>query len=453
MRSDDEHEVDPTQPLSIEDALLLATRLHRAGGLDEAERIYDAVLRAAPDHADALQFKAIAAHQRGRPEEALVLMQLSLAQQPNAPGIHLNLGNILLELQRYDEAATAYDRCSECGGESPQLFSNLGILRHRQGHFAAAELAYRRAIALAPKFVEAYTGYGHLLILLGRPKEAMEQFCRALVYDPAHAGARHKLALAYHGLGRHDDAARVYREWLEAEPGNAAAMHYLAANTGQNVPERASDAYVQQTFDRFANSFDSKLERLNYRAPDLIADAVAAHLGTPSRSLDVLDAGCGTGLCGARVGPYARRLVGVDLSPAMLEKAKERGYHDLHHAELTSFIASQPVGSFDLIIAADTLCYFGDLDQVFGACRRALRGTGLLVFSVEVHDPAAASQADSNYRLHIHGRYSHTSDYVRSALNHHDFAVIDMTDHALRTESAAPVPGLIVVARAAADSK
>ena len=48
----------------------------------------------------------------------------------------------------------------------------------------------------------------------------------------------------------------------------------------------------------------------------------------PSKQLDVLDAGCGTGLCGPLLAPYARRLIGVDLSEGMLALAKEKHVYD-----------------------------------------------------------------------------------------------------------------------------
>ena len=72
----------------------------------------------------------------------------------------------------------------------------------------------------------------------------------------------------------------------------------------------------------------------------LVAEAVAAALGGPKGTLDVLDAGCGTGWCGPHVRPYARRLTGVDLSPAMIERAEARRvYDELVVAELTEYLA------------------------------------------------------------------------------------------------------------------
>src|SRR4029450_3384975 len=106
---------------------------------------------------------------------------------------------------------------------------------------------------------------------------------------------------------------------------------------------RASDAYIEKTFDSFAASFDSKLAKLSYRAPELITEMLKRPGLPPSKSLDILDAGCGTGLCGPLLAPYARRLVGVDLSERMLAQARTRGvYDELVKGELTAYLRNSP---------------------------------------------------------------------------------------------------------------
>ena len=144
-------------------------------------------------------------------------------------------------------------------------------------------------------------------------------------------------------------------------------------------PTAPPDAYIETVFDGFANSFDAKLAMLDYRAPALVAETVSSLFGEPARKkLAVLDAGCGTGLCGPLLAPYARRLDGVDLSEQMLAKARARNVYDtLAKAELTAFIDGAAPRSYDLIVSADTLCYFGDLQAVARAAAKALRSTGL----------------------------------------------------------------------------
>jgi SAM-dependent methyltransferase len=149
------------------------------------------------------------------------------------------------------------------------------------------------------------------------------------------------------------------------------------------VPARASDAYVTSTFDAFAESFDAKLGKLQYRAPQLVADALARCAGEHCGHLVALDAGCGTGLCGPLIAPWVAHLTGVDLSAGMIERARGRGvYDELERAELTAYLERHPA-SFDLIVSADTLVYFGPLEQVLAAAAGALRPGGLLIFTAE----------------------------------------------------------------------
>ena len=131
-------------------------------------------------------------------------------------------------------------------------------------------------------------------------------------------------------------------------------------------------AYVARLFDDYAQRFDRHLvEELAYRGPALIAAAIDA--AAPGRRFArALDLGCGTGLAGAPLRARVERLEGVDLSPAMLAKARERGLYDaLEAADIVDHLRRFGA-AFDLIVAADALAYCGDLQPVFAAAAAAL---------------------------------------------------------------------------------
>ena len=157
----------------------------------------------------------------------------------------------------------------------------------------------------------------------------------------------------------------------------------------------------------------------------------------PSKRLDVLDAGCGTGLCGPLVASYARRLVGVDLSAGMLAHAKEKNvYDELLKTELTAYLRDN-LGAFDLIVSGDALVYFGDLKDVVTAAA-ALRPNGLFVFTLE---HAIGGRADFDYRLGLHGR--HTRAYVEQLLASSGLQP-EIAQTELRMEAGVPVIGLVI---------
>ena len=225
---------------------------------------------------------------------------------------------------RLEQAIDACQRAIAIDAGHANAHSNLGVLLRATGRPAEAEAAYRAAIALDPQHVDAYTNLGILLNGLKRTEEAAACYSRVITLRPKHKEARKLLALAHCTLGEIGEAVAIFDEWLQEEPDDPIARHMHAACTGADVPARASDGFVERTFDSFAASFESKLERLSYRAPALVAAMIEEAGVEPTKRLDVLDAGCGTGLCGPLLAPYARRLVGVDLSEGMLARAKEK---------------------------------------------------------------------------------------------------------------------------------
>jgi predicted TPR repeat methyltransferase len=245
-------------------------------------------------------------------------------------------------------------------------------------------------------------------------------------------------------LGRLDLATKAYRQWLALEPDSDSARYLLAGCTGEDVPDRAPDGFIREEFDPFAERFDENLAALDYRAPSLVAAALATTSLPRGGVLDILDVGCGTGLCGPHLRCWARRLTGVDLSAPMLERAVQRGgYDELVRAELGEYLTRSPA-SFDLIVAADTLVYFGDLLSVCRTAGNALRNDGHLVFTIE-REPDGV--AHGGFRLHVHGRYSHSREYLSATIATAGLEVLRLEEAQLRREGHTLVEGLVVVAR------
>ena len=169
----------------------------------------------------------------------------------------------------------------------------------------------------------------------------------------------------------------------------------------------------------------------------MLAESVAGE----SKCLDVLDAGCGTGLCGPLVAPHARRLVGVDLSERMLARARARNiYDELVKRELTAIRASLPRHS--MIVSVDTLVDPGPLEEVVAASADALRPGGRLVFTVE---KLSGASADAGYAIRSHGRYGHSASTLERVLSGANLRP-EIVPAELRLEAGEPVHGLVVQA-------
>ncbi len=171
---------------------------------------------------------------------------------------------------------------------------------------------------------------------------------------------------------------------------------------------------------------------------------LAQRCGRRMGSLTILDAGCGTGLCGPLLRPFAQRLDGVDLSPQMLNRAKETACYDqLAEAELTAFLNQRPA-RYDIVVAADTLCYFGDLETVFAAAAGALKPGGGFIFTVETAGDETDAEGQA-YRIIPQGRYAHTEAYLRRLARQAELQIETLQHGVLRQEMGRSVQGMIAI--------
>jgi predicted TPR repeat methyltransferase len=206
------------------------------------------------------------------------------------------------------------------------------------------------------------------------------------------------------------------------------------------------ESYVRHLFDQYAGRYDTALtEHLRYRGPAILLDAVQQmmrSLGHPPLFGDVLDLGCGTGLAGAAFRSLAGRLTGVDLSPAMIAKADEKGiYDETHVAKIEDFLSAAATedAQYDLVLAADVFVYVGDLSPIFAGIRKVLTAAGLLAFTVETH-------AGDGAKLLPTLRFAHGENYLRQALNANGLAIQQLARTSVRSEKGVPVDGLVGVA-------
>ncbi|AIF48228.1 methyltransferase [Dyella japonica A8] len=434
------------------DTLREAMEAHRANQLDRAEQLYRAVLERHATQPDALHYLGVLQHQRGLSDEGATLIQASLRVTPKHPDAHNNLGNIHKECGRLKEAEACYRQALTCSPGHHHAQNNLAIVLEAQERPEEAFLAYARLLEIAPEYAQGHYLLGLFLRNYAQNIEHVEQsvecFRMAYALDDRNLRALEGMGISLYALNRREEAAQVYRDWLGREPDNPIPRHMLASCGGAETPPRADDAYVRNVFDGFADSFDEQLlKNLGYRAPQVLMETMAAVLNGPNATLHVLDAGCGTGLCGPLLSPYAAHLVGVDLSPGMVEKARARGgYDELAVAELTAYLERHPQ-QYDLVLSADTLVYFGDLQQVVAAAHAALRPGGWLGFTLEALE--ALDAADDRVELTPSGRYRHSRRHVQRVLDDAGFTDARIEGDVLRREGGQPVRGWVVRARRA----
>jgi predicted TPR repeat methyltransferase len=345
-----------------------------------------------------------------------------------------------------------------------------------RGELAAAEALYREALAMAPDHLGALTLLGLLLVdrgddgaidLLERARDGAPGFAPVhLALGSAYAAAGHdalavtametaikldttstvpleRLAKHHIQARRPREAIGLLRRILRRDPAHARARFLLAGLTGDrsttNVDSPPPEV-IADLFDTYAASFEQHLVAdLQYRVPEALA-ALVAGLGAPSdRSWRVLDLGCGTGLAGAALRAHASELIGVDLSPRMVSRARQRAiYDELHCEDLIATLARTT--DVDLIVAADVFIYVGVLDATIAACAKALRSGGLLAFSVE-------RSTSDDVVLQPTLRYAHAGAYIERLANAHALVVECAEPTTLRVDHGNPCAGVLYVLR------
>jgi predicted TPR repeat methyltransferase len=386
-----------------------ALAVHRAGDLDAAEAAYRAILERLPASFHALHMLGALRGQRGDWAEAERLIARAVEIDPDVAAAHANLGNARRLLGRREEALASY----------------------------------ARALELQPYQARALKGRGLLLWEDKRPEEALAAYNALLMVEPEYADGWFVRGACLDRLGMHEAALASYRTGLGLpHASDSEKLRFLVAAKGSGeAPPAAPADYVQTLFDIYAHIFDQHLVGdLAYRAPEQLVEALRPHL--PPAPFDVLDVGCGTGLCGALLRPFARRLTGVDLSPAMIEQAgRKHLYDELAQGELTGWMAAHPC-AFDLIVATDVFIYIGDLAPVLAAARAALRPARLLGFTTERGDAAAT-------KLQPNLRYAHSPGYVQELAAAGGWRIEEQRDAILRREKNEDVAGQIIVLRSA----
>lgn len=251
-----------TAPPSLADLLEQALLHHRKGELREAGKLYERVLKKAPQHFDALHLLGLVNAQQGRMGEASRLMSAALKINANAPDAWANFANVLRALRQGEQALVAIERalalrpgdlalmqqrgaalvalgrmgeardCLEAvvarDARQADAWLNLGVARAALGDAAEALVAFDTVLKLSPRSAESHYNRGTALLSLRRYAEALPAFDKALALAPDHVKALSNKGRALQQLGRHKEAAAGFEAAIAREPKFADAHFNLS---------------------------------------------------------------------------------------------------------------------------------------------------------------------------------------------------------------------------------
>jgi predicted TPR repeat methyltransferase len=453
----------------------LGLALWQDGRLNDAARILKTAVASAPDQPQILTELGSVLCAAGRSVEAAHYLKASLELDPRQLHVWINLAGLYHQSKETGNAEHAYLMALELQPESAEAAAGLGLLFAEQRLFDQAAGLLTAAIARGATAPAVYACLGQTLYQLGDYANAaaalgnaaralpdcapiVRKYAEARLIELAIGGTVEHAVQAYASLaGSHAEdldavcrrtfqtlcvygpaeaAIRVGEGILRCVPDDPIIGYHLDALRGRTHP-RAPSAYLTACFDRFAANFEHHLvDVLNYRIPEKAYPLLVA---TEARFARILDLGCGTGLAAPYLSKLGGRLVGVDLSPRMLEKAQAREtYSQLVEDEAVSYLADCGE-QFDLIAAFDVVVYFGDLAGLLAAVASRLDRGGIFAFSFETGQ-------DGDYTLLASGRFAHDAGYVERMCAEH-FTAVASVSTMVRLEANRPVAGQLVLVR------
>lgn len=468
--------LDPSNPATLNN---LGALQFQEGKLEAAKISFKNALKLKPDYADAHFNLACTQQKMDHQAKAIESFKACLQYEPQHDGAHhqlglvaqlndeidqatahfmaciktnpqhatalQNLGAIMLKDNKQQDALNYFKRAVEADPSHPEAHHNLASLYLHQGQLALA-LKHYMAVLDQQQDLDTYYNIATTLMHLDRHNDALDYFKSALKIDPKHLNTHLNMAAVYLKKRERMPAIEHYQTVLTLEPDNQEVQYLLAAlgNTPDVDYSAAPNAYVEHLFDQYAGHFDTHLNKfLDYQVPAQIEAVMAKRLALPqSAHLKILDLGCGTGLCGLKLKPWAIELIGIDLSQKMLDKAKEKSiYHQLECLDLLS--ALNQFQDNDLIIAGDVLPYLGKLDSIFEAVNGALRKNGHFVFTVEAFT-LDTEEGNKDYTLQASARFAHRQSYIEQALQTAGLKLISLQSIRLREDAGQSIMGYLV---------
>jgi len=430
---------------------LLAVRLAEGLGDDATARAeLDRAIDLMPNHAALRKQRAVLCQRLGDADQAARDAAEAVVIAPGDPDAKALLGAAMLTLGRGAEAVACLSEAAQARPNDATLLEALAIATEANGDSATAFALLCAGLTAAGGPLNLRNAAILFCIRHGDFAQAVtlaEQGRAAGTVDACLFGLK---GHAQSSLGLHDEAAESYAEAFKLGPDDPYVRHLVAASGLLPGATRAPPEYLRAVFDGYADRFDTHLISLGYQIPGAIRRIVMEFLTLTAGTYTgpILDLGCGTGLVGELVRPLAARLDGVDLSPAMLEKAKAKGVYD--NLALGDFISvmAERKGRYDAVLGGAVLIHFGDLSGIFQAAAACLRQGGLFVFTLFA-GKAADFAAASTTRLAQSGCFAHDPAYVRRLAETRGFSVVtlDQVVHE-HDQDDQPVAGLLAVLRA-----
>jgi predicted TPR repeat methyltransferase len=430
--------LDATYAASYNHLGLLYHQLHEH---EKAEHFFLQALKQQSDYIDAMYNLALTYKvQQKMLDASSALMALLSAASGHLPA-HFLLAKIFLSAGKKQKACERFAMIADLSDNAQNVLAEIIALLLADNYFIEAEPFCQLSLKQNPSNATAHYNLGVIYERMRNINPAITYYQKAIDLKADYFEALNNIGVLYLEKQQIQTAAFYLKKAMALQPENKSLQHTYAAVTGDQSVQSASKEYISALFDQYAGHFDEHLQvGLRYQVPELLAQQLRDRVDVRQAQWDVLDLGCGTGLAGAAVRPWAKTLTGIDLSEKMLAQAKKKNLFTALHQDDCVEGLEKYQHFFDLVIAADVFVYWGNVTPLFQALAKAMKPGGLLSFSIELTEGNAFCLSPS-------GRFHHAFAYIQSEAEKHAFQLLDFKKAQTRTQNEkAVIGGLFLLA-------
>ncbi len=429
----------------------LAVALQNTNQPDEAIRQYEKLIEIKPEYIDTRINLAQIMHATGNYTGALQQLLFVFSKQPNNEKALFMIAQCYYEQGNYIDSEKFYISFLALDKDNFNAINNLGRLYEETGKPEMAIEKFNHALTINNKIFITHLNLGKVLVKVERFREAKEEFIYAINIEPRHPEPYFNIGKLYNKKNETDIAKEYFLKALDADIQTHmshadefihAVKFYLSNIDDPELFNIEKKEFVAELFDGYADKFDEHLiHGLQYKTPEIINALLISYISKKDNV--TVDLGCGTGLCGKYLKKLSAEITGVDLSAAMIEKARELDLYDhLIVGEITEALNNNDM-MYDLIIAADVFVYIASLKDIFNASSQHMKTDSFFIFSTELLE----DELNSDYILFETGRYKHSNYYINKLISDSGFELIKHKFCTLRKENGKDVKGCVTILR------
>lgn len=377
--------------------------------LQAAQTQFKNVLALNPEHMESQFYLGVFDLEAGRLKEAEQAFQNVLVHQTNHVEALCNLGVVALKRQENQLAIDYFSKALAIDNDHIEARNNLAATFMHHDRFENALMHYDVLLKGDPDNLEYLYNSGVAQMALGHLNEAIDHFEHLLHKKDDHFAALNNLAAIYIRMEDRPKAQELLQRAITANPDDKTSQHMLRALAGRDENPETCPVYAENLFNNYALYYDQHVQKYrHYTLPNQILRVLdELHITSVQHTLDL---GCGTGLTGQVLRDISQVLDGIDIAGKMLAEARAKNIYDTLVEEEALHFLQQTTNTYGLIVAADVLPYFGDLDPLFKAISEHLASNGYFIFTTEI-------SITSPWQLQQSARFCHHTDYLQQLAN------------------------------------